>query len=105
MLTGRAVVKRKDQTTGKKMKTENITAFGRNRKIYNGTENAHDQKAASRIQSNADKTETNQNFKTRTMSAALKNSQKKNEGAYPLLFNLLLRRSLPFPTYPVASIH
>lgn len=33
--------------------------------------------AASRIQSHADKTETNQDFKARAMSASSKNSQKK----------------------------
>jgi hypothetical protein len=78
MLTGRAVVKMRSQKTVNQrtmndLERSRVECVTYRRNIM--TEKSMDQKAASGIQSNADKTGNNQDFKSRAQSAADKNKK------------------------------
>jgi hypothetical protein len=76
MHTGRVAEKTKDPKTGKKRrKTENTTILGKFRRNIMAKKTPMTTDATSRIQSHADKTGTNQDFKARAQSAASKNKK------------------------------
>jgi predicted metallo-beta-lactamase superfamily hydrolase len=79
MLTGRAVEKMKNQTImnlkmmNNRQSKQKVVEHKIRRNTMSGK--SMDSKAASRIQSSADKSGTNQGFKARAMSAASKNKK------------------------------